>query len=228
VWMDPLVKLDNVEKSFKVGSEIVQAVKGISLEIKQGTLVILRGRSGSGKTTTLNMIGGLDLPTKGKVLFRGQDVSELNDAQLTQWRRKEVGFVFQSFALMPVLTAWENVELAMRIAGFKPAERTRRVRECLEMVGLLKRSGHRVHEMSGGEQQRVSIARAIANQPSLILADEPTGALDHDTGLKVMGLLKDIVQREGLTIIVCTHDPAVMEFGDETFTMVDGQLAQGA
>lgn len=226
--MEPLVELRNVAKTFKVGSEVVRAVKGISLQLHPGTLAIVKGKSGSGKTTTLNMMGGLDQPTSGDVLFRGQDVGKLGDKELTRWRRQEIGFVFQSFALMPVLTAWENVELAMRIAGVKPADRTKRVKETLEMVGLLKRSGHRVHEMSGGEQQRVSIARALSNKPSLILADEPTGALDHDTGLKVMSLLKEITRREGVSIFICTHDPAVMEFGDVTFNIVDGLLQQGA
>lgn len=226
--MEPLITLDKVERTFKVGSELVRAVKGISLTVDTGQLVIIKGKSGSGKTTMLNLMGGLDQPTNGRVEFRGQNIGNLSDRDLTQWRRREVGFVFQSFALMPVLTAWENVELAMRICGFRPAERTRRTKETLELVGLLKRSNHRVNELSGGEQQRVSIARALANKPSLILADEPTGALDHETGLKVMSLLKDIVHREGVTICVCTHDPTVMQFGDSTFSIADGLLEQGA
>ncbi|HEX6972085.1 MAG TPA: ABC transporter ATP-binding protein [Limnochordia bacterium] len=219
-----LIALEGVERTYRVGANSVAALRGVDLSVQAGTFVILRGRSGSGKTTMLNLMGGLDRPTRGRVTFRGRDLSRMTERELTRWRRQQVGFVFQSFALIQVLTAYENVELPMRIARVRPAERARRVRECLELVGLWSRAGHRTFELSGGEQQRVSIARALANRPSVILADEPTGELDFATGRRVLDLFREIVAREGVTICMATHDPGASEFADVTYQLADGQI----
>ncbi|HET7559672.1 MAG TPA: ABC transporter ATP-binding protein, partial [Limnochordia bacterium] len=200
------------------------ALKGVSLTLNRGTFAMLRGRSGSGKTTLLNVMGGLDRPSRGRVLFKGRDIGKLSDKQATRWRRTEVGFVFQAFALVQVLTAIENVELPMRVAGVKASVRRQRARECLNMVGLGKRAGHRVYELSGGEQQRVSIARAISNRPELLLADEPTGELDEKTSIQILTLFQEIVAAEGLTICMATHDPTASEYGDITYSLVDGRI----
>lgn len=221
---EPLIVLESVERAFRVGGEMVRALRGVDLTVHPGTFVVLRGRSGSGKTTLLNIMGGLDRPTRGRALFLGQDLNRMADRALTRWRRKEVGFVFQSFALIQVLTAYENVELPMRIAGVRPAQREKRARDCLELVGLLKRASHRTFELSGGEQQRVSIARALANRPSLILADEPTGELDFATGARILTLFRQIVRAEGVTICMATHDPGASEYADVTYALADGRI----
>lgn len=221
---DVVVSVEGVERSFKLGSETVYALRGVNLKLSKGTFAMLRGRSGSGKTTLLNLMGGLDIPDKGRVLFRGREIGRLSDKEATTWRRREVGFVFQSFALVQVLTAIENVELPMRVAGVRASVRRARARECLAMVGLAQRAGHRIFELSGGEQQRVSIARAIANRPSLLLADEPTGELDQTTGIKILTLFREIVASEGLTICMTTHDPGAGEFADITYSLADGQI----
>lgn len=219
-----IMVLDSVERTYASGSTSVQALRGIDLILHPATLVVVRGKSGSGKTTMLNLMGGLDKPTAGRVLFGGRDIGGFSDSELTVWRRGEVGFVFQSFALLHNLTAFENVEIALHIAGVKPSLRTARVRECLEMVGLTKRARHRILELSGGEQQRVGIARAIANRPSLVLADEPTGEVDHETGLKIMSLFQDIVRNEKVTVCVATHDPSSAEFADTRYFIRDGLI----
>jgi putative ABC transport system ATP-binding protein len=221
---ETIARLVNVEKTFYVGGQPVHALRNINLEIKKGTFNILMGRSGSGKTTLLNILGGLDRPTKGEVYFRGQNISTLSDRSLTQWRRREVNFIFQSFALLPTLTAYENTELPLRIIGVRGRERRRRTRECLEIVGLWKRAFHRTFELSGGEQQRVGIARALTTKPNLLLADEPTGELDTRTGLKILTLFKDIVGLEGITICMVTHDPKAADFGDNIYHMDDGRI----
>lgn len=219
-----LASLVAVDKTFWVGGQAVHALRGVTLDICEGTFVILRGRSGSGKTTLLNILGGLDRPTKGKVVFREKDLNAFSDRALTKWRRREVGFVFQSFALLPTLTAYENVELPLRILGARGRKRRARTKECLEMVGLWKRAQHRVFELSGGEQQRVSIARALTTQPRLLLADEPTGELDFRTGQKILGLFQDIVHQEGITICMVTHDPSATPYADVVHSMADGLL----
>jgi len=219
-----IARLVDVEKTFHVGGQAVHALRHISLEIKKGSFNIFMGRSGSGKTTLLNILGGLDRPTKGEVYFRGKNINSLSERALTQWRRREVNFIFQSFALLPTLTAYENTELPLRITGVRGRERRRRTRECLEIVGLWKRAFHRTFELSGGEQQRVGIARALTTKPSLLLADEPTGELDSRTGLKILTLFKDIVGLEGITICMVTHDPKAADFGDIVFHMDDGRI----
>lgn len=220
----PMVKLVDVSRIYGSGATAVRALNGVNLEVPPGRLAIIKGRSGSGKTTLLNLIGGLDRPTRGRVLINGQDISHLREAELTRWRRQSVGFVFQTFGLIPTLTALENVALPLWITGVNAAERRERAQECLHLVGLSKRASHRVLELSGGEQQRVSIARALVTRPELLLADEPTGELDHPTAMKVMALFRQLVDRYGVTILLVTHDPAVEAFGEIVFSLVDGVI----
>jgi ABC-type lipoprotein export system ATPase subunit len=194
------------------------------LQIEAGSFVALQGRSGSGKTTLLNCLGGLDQPTSGDVQVLGHSIAQMNDDELTRWRREQVGFVFQSFGLIPTLSACENVELMLRIKGTTPKENDRRARACLSLVGLDKWIHHRPYEMSGGQQQRIAIARALANQPRLILADEPTGELDSTTAREVLILFRDIVKAEHVTLLMVTHDPLVDEYADRVLLLKDGQI----
>src|SRR3990170_2257604 len=222
-----LVRIEGVSRDFRVGSQDIHALRDVSFEVNQGDFVAIIGRSGSGKTTLLNVIAGLDRPSKGHVYIEGQDVSQMTDAQLTELRRHKIGFVFQSFGLLPLLSAYENVEVALRIAGAGIRERGRRAHELLDMVGLGRRAHHRPYELSGGEQQRVAIARAVANRPSLILADEPTGELDSITASAIFQLLLEIVQQEHVTIITTTHDRLVMEKANRIIELADGALHTG-
>lgn len=225
--LGPLLRLEAVERTYTVGGREVHALRGIDLAIEQGQFVALRGRSGSGKTTLLNLMGGLDRPTRGRVLYRGRDLSTFSRTELTLWRRREVGLIFQAHALLPALTAYENVELPLRIAGFSPKEAAKRVRECLELVGLTKRIHHRSFELSGGEQQRVAIARALVTRPRFIIADEPTGELDQNTARQVVTLFRSIVASEAITICMSTHDPVASSYADIVYTIVDGKLVTG-
>ncbi len=220
----PIVELRNIERTYYVDAKPVHALRGVSLQIPENKLVILKGPSGSGKTTILNIIGGLDQPSQGQILFKGKELVKFSDKELTLWRRKQVGFVFQTFALIQTFSAFENVELPMRITRVPWRERERRTLECLDIVGLRKRASHRTFEMSGGEQQRVGIARAIVNQPALILADEPTGELDFKTGIQIMNLFRSMVDEGGITICLTTHDPAFIEFGDLVIELEDGKI----
>jgi ABC-type lipoprotein export system ATPase subunit len=184
------------------------------------------GRSGSGKTTLLNIIGGLDQPSTGEVSLYGQPLSRLSQERLTLLRRNQIGFIFQSFALLPILSAWENVELPLRIAGVRSGrERRRRAEEALALVGLERWAKHRPAEMSGGQQQRVAIARSLVTRARLLLADEPTGELDSTTGRNILQLLREIVRSEGVTLVIVTHDPTVREFADQIYELRDGQIA---
>jgi putative ABC transport system ATP-binding protein len=216
--------LQNVERVFSLGGQLVYALHGVNLTIHKGQFIVIMGRSGSGKTTLLNVLGGLDKPTKGQVFFRGKEISKLSERALTQWRRQEVNFIFQSFALLPTLTAYENTELPLRIKGIAGSQRRKRVKECLEMVGLWKRAHHRTFELSGGEQQRVGIARALATKPRLLLADEPTGELDSRTGHKVLTLFQDIIQQESITVCMVTHNPDAVSFANVVYHMADGKI----
>jgi putative ABC transport system ATP-binding protein len=222
----PLVSARQITRVFTLGNNRIQAVRNISLEIYPGQLVMITGRSGSGKTTLLNLLAGLDRPTSGSVLIGNQDTGNLNDRQLVELRRKQIGFVFQSFGLLPLLSAYENVELPLRIAGWKRSEREERSQECLKMVGLDRRANHRPYEMSGGERQRVAIARAIAHRPGLIMADEPTGELDTTTGTTILNLLKQIVEGEQVGVIVVTHDISATKFATITHRMSDGAMVE--
>jgi putative ABC transport system ATP-binding protein len=219
-----VINADNIYRTFKVGGQEVNALRGINIKIEPGTFVALMGRSGSGKTTLLNCLGGLDRPTSGTIHIFGQDLLKLNTAQLTEYRRKRVGFVFQSYGLLPTLSAYENVELMLRIIGVPNKERRERTIYCLNLVGLKKWSNHRPYELSGGQQQRVSIARALANSPKLILADEPTGELDSTTGREIFNIFRDISREEGVTLLIASHDNLITEYVDYTLRLKDGQM----
>ncbi len=223
---DLVVDVQGVSRRFLVGGEEIWAVRDVSLQVARGEFVALIGRSGSGKTTLLNLIAGLDAPTSGHVTIDGENITEYTERQLTQLRRHRVGFVFQSFGLLPLLSAYENVELSLRIAGAGIRDRRRRAEELLEAVGLAGRARHRPYELSGGEQQRVAIARALANSPALILADEPTGELDSTTAVSIFRLLHDLVVEQGVTIITTTHDRTVMELVPRVEEMRDGRLLE--
>ena len=207
------------------GKQEVQALRGVNLNIQPGSFMALKGRSGSGKTTLLNCLGGLDQPTRGTVTIFGDDISRMTEEQATRWRRTQVGFVFQSFGLLPTLSAYENVELILRIAGMRERDRYNRAVECLKLVGLGKWIHHRPYELSGGQQQRLAIARALANHPPLILADEPTGELDSGTAREILDFFRTIVDEEGLTLLVASHDPLVDKFADQIIQMNDGQVS---
>lgn len=222
--LEPIVQTIDLERTYHVDSQEVRAIRGVNLEIYSGELVAIMGRSGSGKTTLLNLIGGLDLPTAGIVNFQGRNTATLSDRELTELRRHKIGFVFQSFALLPFLSAFENVELSLRISGMYAAQRRQRAMECLGLVGLVKRARHRTYELSGGERQRVGIARALAPHPILILADEPTGQLDSLTGLGIFRLFEQLVRREGMTLVIATHDHTVEELPYLIYRLEDGRL----
>jgi putative ABC transport system ATP-binding protein len=221
---EPIIRVDNVSREFVVGAETIHAVRDVTFAVDRGDFLAIIGRSGSGKTTLLNLIAGLDRPSSGHVYLEGEDVSVMTEGELTELRRHKIGFVFQSFGLLPLLSAYENVEIALRIAGAGIRERSRRAQEVLDLVGLGKRSHHRPYELSGGEQQRVAIARALANRPSIILADEPTGELDSSTAQSIFRLLLQIVETEGVTIVTTTHDRMVMEKAEHVIELSDGSL----
>ena len=221
---EALVRIAGLERVYQVGSEQVHALRGINLSIVPGQFVAFKGRSGSGKTTLLNLIGGLDQPTAGHIYLFGNDLNKLSDAERTRLRRDKLGFVFQSFALIPTYSAFENVELPLRIAGMGARQRNERVMRCLTIVGLHKWASHRPFEMSGGQQQRLSIARALAHHPDIIIADEPTGELDSETGRNILLLFQRLVQKEGVTIVMSSHDPTVNEFVSDVYELSDGQI----
>ena len=219
------INVQDVERVYNLGSgQQVHALRGINLAVENGRFVALKGRSGSGKTTLLNCLGGLDQPSSGTIELFGLRLDEMNDRDLTQWRRKEVGFIFQSFGLLPTLSAYENVELMLRIARAPNRQRRERAMACLELVGIGKWADHRPYEMSGGQQQRVAIARALANRPKLILADEATGELDSETAREVLALFQRIVREEQLTFLLAYHDSLVDEYVDEVLLLKDGQI----
>jgi putative ABC transport system ATP-binding protein len=221
---EPLLRVSGVERSFPVGGQSLKVLKGIDMQLMPRQLVMLRGRSGSGKTTLLNLIGGLDQPTKGEIVFRGHQFHRMSDDARTVVRREDMGFIFQAFALMPLLSAYENVELSLRMANRPRAEWKARVTECLELVGLAKRMHHRPFELSGGEQQRVAIAKAIAHRPKLLLADEPTAELDSQMAAQIMNVFQTIIKTERVTICMTTHDPTILEVADHVYEMVDGKF----
>jgi putative ABC transport system ATP-binding protein len=219
---EPLLTVSHVERSFDVGSQKLRVLKGINLNLYPQQLIMLRGRSGSGKTTLMNLMGGLDTPTEGEIYFKGLPFHKWDDDKRTIVRRQDIGFIFQAYALMPLLSAYENVELSLRMAKVPRSEWKSRVTACMELVGLSKRMHHRPFELSGGEQQRVAIAKAIAHKPSLILADEPTAELDSQMAAQVMQVFREIVASENVTICMTTHDPTIMEVADHVYEMVDG------
>lgn len=219
-----LLEVNNICKSFRVGSDVLDVLKGVSLDIHEGSFNLLLGPSGSGKTTLLNILGTLDTPNKGEVFFQGQDMININERQKDLLRRRDLGYIFQSVALMSNMTAYENVDFFLRINGYDRKKRDHRIQEVMRFVGLEKRMSHYPSQMSGGEQQRVAIARSIAHQPKLILADEPTAELDTATGLKVVSIFKDMIGQTGATVIMCTHDRSLMPFADHIYEMEDGVM----
>ncbi|MEV6631667.1 ABC transporter ATP-binding protein [Actinoplanes sp. NPDC051470] len=213
-----------MNRSFGAGPSAVRALRDVSFEVEAGTMVALVGRSGSGKTTLLNVVGGLDRPDAGTVRVDGTEVTTLDDDGLSRLRREKASYVFQTFGLIPVLSAAENVGVPLRLARVPLKERERRVGLLLDLVGLAGHAQHRPDEMSGGQQQRVAIARALAASPKLLIADEPTGQLDAETGLAVMALLRGVVESEGVTVLLSTHDPVMMALADRVLRMHDGQV----
>jgi len=221
----PTIRTHNLRRHYQMGSTVIRAVDGVSLTVESGDFVALLGQSGSGKSTLLNLLAGLDRPTSGSVVVQGRDLAKLSSEELARYRRNVVGMVFQSFHLISSMTITENVELPMRFAEVDRELRAQRVRESLERVGLSHRLEHRPSELSGGEQQRVSLARALANGPSVLLADEPTGNLDSHTGEDVLGLIRDLSLSLGLTVVMVTHERALAErFARRLIFLADGRL----
>jgi ABC-type lipoprotein export system ATPase subunit len=220
------VSVQNLTRIYKVGAEDVIAVQNVSLNIPQGVMATVKGPSGSGKTTLLNHIAGLDEPTEGKIVIAGRPLAKMSERERIDLRRHEIGFVFQTFGLLPFLSARENIEAPLRLVKASAKERKQRVDEVLELVKLSARASHRTYELSGGEQQRIALARALANKPSLILADEPTGQLDTATGYAIIALLRSIVEQTGVTVLIASHDPKVIEAVDLVYVLEDGRLVE--
>ena len=221
-----MIEARNITPMFPVGGGEFYALRHVDIDIPAGKLTILKGRSGSGKTTLMNILSALDTPTEGDVSFDGQAYSEMGKVQKEQLRRVEIGFVFQAVALIPIMNAYENVDFAMRLAaqGLSAKAVDERIKETLAFVGMEDRMRHMPGQMSGGEQQRVAIARAAAHRPKVVFADEPTGALDTESGLRVMQLFRNLIEREGVTIVMTTHDPNLMELGDVVYELEDGEI----
>ncbi|MFJ3935255.1 ABC transporter ATP-binding protein [Streptomyces parvus] len=221
-----MVTVEDLHRSYGSGAAAVHALRGVSFEIPRGELVALKGRSGSGKTTLLNLVGGLDTPDSGRITVDGTELAGLGEKGLLELRRDRVGFIFQSFGLIPILTAAENVGVPLRLRRADPAERDERVVLLLSLVGLADHAEQRPGELSGGQQQRVAIARALANRPALLIADEPTGQLDAETGLAVMELLRAVVRSENVTALVATHDPQLLGLADRVLELSDGHIVE--
>ena len=219
-----MIRLVDVTKVYRSGAYEVLALNGVSMEVEEGEFVAIMGPSGSGKSTLLNLIGCLDKPTEGKVFINGVDTSQLSDRELTELRRDTIGFIFQQYNLIPTLTALENVELPMIFKGTSKLERQRRAEELLTIVGLEDEMHRKPTELSGGQQQRVAIARALANNPAILLCDEPTGNLDTRSGTVVMEIISRLNEEEGVTVVLVTHDPAVAEFAERIFRIIDGVI----
>jgi len=223
--MSPILCTEGITRIFEVGKEKIYALKDINISVETGSLTVLKGRSGSGKTTLVNLLGLLDYPDSGKVFFNGADTSLMSEPARDEQRRRNMGFVFQSIALVSHMSMYENVEFALRIAGFEKNRMKERVEKCLAMVGLSKRMTHFPGELSGGEQQRVAIARAICHHPMILFADEPTADLDTHTGLQVMKIFRELVSSEQLTVVMSTHDPNMAEIADHVIVLEDGEVA---
>jgi putative ABC transport system ATP-binding protein len=221
-----MIEVCDVTRTYGHGPTAAAALRGVTFSVGKGKLVALRGRSGSGKTTLLNVVGGLDSPDGGTVLVAGQEVTAMGERERMRLRRETVAYIFQSFGLLPVLSAAENVGVPLRIAGVAPKEREERVKLMLHTVGLADHVKQRPGELSGGQQQRVAIARALASRPKLLLADEPTGQLDTETGKQIMRLLRAVVRSEGVTALVATHDPALIDLADDVLSLADGKIVK--
>ncbi len=223
-----IIHASALKRTFGRGTGAVTVLKGVDIAIPSGKLIAFKGRSGSGKTTLINLLSALDRPTEGQITFAGRDLTAMSNQERDMVRRKEMGLIFQSFALIPLMSAYENVEFILRVAGMAANGRKEAAVEALEQVGLKTRMHHRPFELSGGEQQRTAIARAIAHKPKLLLADEPTAELDSRTGLQIMKVFRDLVESAGMTIIMTTHDPAIMEIVDHVYELEDGQIVAKA
>lgn len=222
--MENIIVTKGVKRGFPVaGNDLFWALKGLDVEIPTGKLTIFKGRSGSGKTTFMNILSALDRPTEGEVFFEGQSITAMSDVDRDKFRRKDVGFIFQSVALIPMMSAFENVDFSLRMAKYT-GDRKQRAEECLQMVGLGKRLAHLPQELSGGEQQRVAIARALSHKPKVVFADEPTAELDTNTALQVIKMFKELTVTEGITIVMTTHDTELMKLGDKLYQLEDGEL----
>jgi putative ABC transport system ATP-binding protein len=223
----PLLDLKGITKEYELGKTTVRALRGLDLTIDSGEVVAIMGPSGSGKSTLMHILGALDTPTSGTASIDGADLKLLKEDQLVTLRGKKVGFVFQTFNLIPTLSAQRNVELPMIFQGVAKRERAKKARELLTKVGLAERMKHKPNELSGGERQRVAVARSLANNPEIILADEPTGNLDTETGQAILDLLKDLSTRDGKTVIIVTHDPEAAAIADRIITLRDGCISSG-
>lgn len=223
---DVIIELRNVWKIYEMGDVKVNALRGLDLDVKKGEFLSIMGPSGSGKSTCVNMVGCLDIPTKGNIYLDGKDIAHLTESELAQIRGKKIGFIFQQFNLIPTLTAKENIMLPMIFQGRPYAERSERAEKLLNMVDMGDRMDHRPTELSGGQQQRVAIARSLVNDPEVVLADEPTGALDSKTGVSVMTFLKKLNKDEGKTIIMVTHDPEIAKMAERVAWLKDGQIVK--
>lgn len=223
---DTMLRVENVHRTYGTGAAAVHALRGVSFDVPRGELVALKGRSGSGKTTLLNVVGGLDSPDGGRVVVDGLDLSTLDEGGLLGLRRDRIGFVFQSFGLIPILTAAENIGVPLRLRRAATREREERVELLLSLVGLADHAAQRPGELSGGQQQRVAIARALANEPALLIADEPTGQLDAETGHAVMELMRAVVHSQQVTALVATHDATLLDLADRVLELSDGELIE--
>jgi putative ABC transport system ATP-binding protein len=225
--MDHILNAEGVCRDFSTPAGTVRVLRDVTLQVPRARLTMLRGPSGSGKTTLINLLGALDLPTSGRITLDGEDISAATDAKRDRIRRRSLGFVFQSLALIASMSAFENVEFALRVAGFDARRRAGRAEECLTQVGLSARMHHRPPELSGGEQQRVAIARAIAHGPRVVFADEPTAELDTHMGLQIVKLFRNLIQGAGITVVMTTHDPGMMDLADAVFALEDGGIVNG-
>ena len=224
--MTPVIEVKDLWRVYpsRISSDGIPALRGLDLHVQPGAFVALKGRSGSGKTTLLNCLAGLDRPTSGTVHVLGHDLMQMSDQELTEWRREQIGLVFQSFGLLPTLSAYENIELLLRIRGDEYDARHKRALECLEIVGLSRWRDHRPYEMSGGQQQRVAIARALANHAHLILADEPTGELDSKTTRELLTFFRELIESQHITMLMVSHDSLVDQYVHEVLTLKDGAI----
>ena len=226
MMQDMAIATQDVGRVYESDSGDVHALRHINMQVGRGQFVALRGRSGSGKTTLLNCLGGLDNPTRGKIWIQGVDIGGMDEAQRTAWRRERIGFVFQQMGLLPSFSAYENLDVMARLGGVPRGERRQRILESLERVDLLDYYDHRPYEMSGGQHQRIAIARAFVTAPDLILADEPTSELDSETTHQVLMVLQDFVRKQGTSILLSSHDPIVDEYVDRIITLRDGQISE--
>jgi ABC-type lipoprotein export system ATPase subunit len=226
--MNPVIETRDLWRVYpsKTHADGIAALRGINLKVQAGSFVSLKGRSGSGKTTLLNCLAGLDKPTSGSAFVLGHDLMKMSDEELTIWRREQIGLVFQSFGLLPTLSAYENIELLLRIKGDEYEARHHRALECLEIVGLSKWKDHRPYEMSGGQQQRVAIARALANRAQLILADEPTGELDSKTTRELLTFFRELIESQHITMLMVSHDSLVDQYVHQVLTLKDGVVTE--